>query len=58
MERARLRWTILFSSFALKERKNLVRAGRESGLKASFVFLRWEIECVCLLMAVISREGK
>lgn len=30
----------------------MVRAGRECGLRSTFVFLRWETEHVCLLTIV------
>lgn len=47
-----------FQEFCFKrEEKHMVRAGRECESRASFVFLWWEIEHVCLLMAMISREG-
>ena len=37
----------------------MVRAGRECGWRASFVFIRWVmVEHVCLLMAMISSEGE
>ena len=41
-----------------RKEKHKVRARRECGSRASFVFLRWEIvKYACLLMAMITREG-
>lgn len=42
-----------------RDKKYKVRPGRECELKASFVVRRWKIvKHVCLLMPIISREGR